>query len=476
LRGNTTYLQGENTVQKMVKGFWKNVIETMREGLMIVDPDGHVIFANQTFADMMGYTSEELQGRSCELFQCDRCYSAKEDGVNKYCALFEEEEVLSVVCIFRRKDGSRLHLLKNASIIRDRQGRVIGGVETLVDLNRMQDKEMLISRLRRQLHYYEGFQGVVGDSELMRKVFDLCRSAAQSDASLIIYGESGTGKEILASAIHHLSQRRDGPFIKVNCASLNENLLESELFGHVKGAFTGADYNRVGRFEAASGGSMFLDEIGDLPLTTQTKLLRVLQEKEIERVGDHRPVKIDVRIIAATHKDLPQLIDRGLFREDLYYRIGVIPVEIPPLRERVSDIILLVEHYVQQIRERTRKPIEGISQSGMDLLLRYSWPGNIRELVNVMEYAFVLCPAGMIEPEHLPASLRRERTGYSGIHQSGSGEYMDTRKQRLVTALEKTGGNQSKAAAMLGVSRVTVWKWIKKYGIRLQARVNSDSE
>ncbi len=462
-------------MQKMDKGFWKNVIETMREGLMVVDPDGHIIFANTTLADMMGYSSEELRGRSCELFQCDRCFSAREDGINKYCALFHEEEVLNVVCFFRRKDGTRVHLLKNASIIRDRRGRVIGGVETLIDLSRMQDKEMLISRLRKQLHYREGFQGIVGSSEAMRKVFDLSRSAAQSDASLIIYGESGTGKEILASAIHRLSRRRDGPFIKVNCASLNENLLESELFGHVKGAFTGADYNRVGRFEAASGGSMFLDEIGDLPLATQTRLLRVLQEKEIERVGDHRPVKIDVRIIAATHKDLPRLIDRGLFREDLYYRIGVIPVEIPPLRDRSSDIVLLVEHYIQQIRERTRKPIEGMSESGLDLLLRYSWPGNIRELINVIEYAFVLCPAGMIEPEHLPVSLRQAGPGFSGVHRYGSGAYMDTRKQRLITALEKTGGNQSKAAKILGVSRVTVWKWIKKYNIRLQARVKTGS-
>ncbi len=444
----------------------------MQDGLMIIDPDGHVVYVNRTFEKMMGYSSEEVLGRSCEIFQCDRCYSDRADGMNKYCALFKEENVTSSVCRFRNKDGNHLHLLKNASVIRDKKGKIIGGVETFIDLTRVPEKEKMISRLRQQLQYHDGFEGIVGNSELMRKVFDLARSAALSDAPLFIYGESGTGKEIIAEAIHKNSQRKDGPFIKINCAALNENLLESELFGHVKGAFTGADYNRVGRFEAAKGGSVLLDEIGDLPLATQTKLLRVLQEKEIERVGDHRPVKIDVRIIAANHKDLHQLIEKGLFREDLYYSIGVIPIELPPLRARQSDIILLVEYFIQKIRERTQRPIEGITKGALDLLLQYSWPGNIRELINVIEYAFVLCPEGMIEPEHLPAHQRQETLKPSAFNGHGPGDYMDTRKQKLIVALEKTGGNQSKAAEVLGVSRVTVWKWIKKYGISMQAKVN----
>ncbi|MDH3328225.1 MAG: sigma 54-interacting transcriptional regulator [Desulfobulbaceae bacterium] len=449
--------------------FWKNVIETMQDGLMLVDPDGHIVFVNKTFEKMIGYSNKELKDRNCEIFQCDRCYSARADGLNKYCALFKEEKVRSNICVFKKKDGSPLYLLKNAAVIRDDQGRVVGGVETLIDLSRMQEKEKIIARLRQQLHYHEGFQGIIGNSQPMRKIFDLATSAAQSEAPLIIYGESGTGKEILASAIHQNSQRREGPFIKVNCAALNENLLESELFGHVKGAFTGADYSRVGRFEASNGGSIFLDEIGDLPLTTQTKLLRVLQEKEIERVGDHRPIKIDVRIIAATHKNLHQLIRKGIFREDLYYRIGVIPIELPPLRDRQSDILLLVESYIQKIRERTQKPIEGITKNALDLLLQHPWPGNIRELINVIEYAFVICPGGLIEPEHLPASLRQKISKLSGYQGDGVQDFFDGRRQQLILALEKTGGNQSKAAEILGVSRVTIWKWIKKYGIQLKA-------
>ncbi len=455
--------------------FWKNVIEAMQEGLMLVDKDGRILYVNKIFEKMIGYTHEELEGRSCDVFQCDRCYSARADGMNKYCALFHLEEVRSNVCRFRKKDGSDIHLLKNAAVVRNREGKVIGGVETLIDLSAVREKEKIISRLRQQLHYQDGFQGMVGKSAAMRKVFDLASSAAQSDAPLVIYGESGTGKEILANAIHQNSPRKDEPFIKVNCAALNDNLLESELFGHVKGAFTGADYSRVGRFEAASGGSIFLDEIGDLPLATQTKLLRVLQEKEIERVGDHHPVKIDVRIIAATHKDLQQLIKNGLFREDLYYRIGVIPIELPPLRERQSDILLLVESFIKKIGERTEKPIEGITRSALDLLIQYSWPGNIRELINVIEYAFVLCPEGFIDLEHLPAHIRQEPSGLDALHRPVESSYIDSRRQRLIEALEVAGGNQTRAAKILGVSRVTVWKWIKKYDVSMAAKVDSSS-
>ena len=453
--------------------FWKNVIENMQEGLMLVDPDGKVLYVNKVFEKMIGYTNEELQGDSCDVFQCDRCYSARANGMNKYCALFKEEQVRSSVCSFRKKDGSTIHLIKNAAVIRDKTGKVIGGVETLIDLSAVREKEKMISKLRQQMHYQEGFHGMVGKSPAMRQVFDLAASASQSDAPLVIYGESGTGKEVLANAIHENSPRKGGPFIKVNCAALNDNLLESELFGHVKGAFTGADYSRVGRFEAASGGSIFLDEIGDLPLATQTKLLRVLQEKEIERVGDHRPIKIDVRIIAATHKDLHQLIREGVFREDLYYRIGVIPIELPPLRDRQSDILLLVESFIKMIGERTEKPIEGISRSALDLLMRYKWPGNIRELINVIEYAFVLCPEGSIEPEHLPTHVREEFPGHMEVSSPVETRYVDNRRQKLIAALEKAGGNQTKAAKILGVSRVTVWKWIKKYGVYMEAQVNS---
>lgn len=432
---------------------------------MVVNPAGRITFVNQAFERMLGYTAEELKGKSCEVFQCDRCYSARHQGIDKYCALFKNEQVRSSECVFRKKGGAPIHLLKNAMVIRDDNGEVIAGVETLIDLSKVVADRKVIASLRQQLSHREGFKDIIGDSPVMRQVFDLASSAARSDAPLVIHGESGTGKELLAAAVHEISERSEGPFIKVNCAALSDSLLESELFGHVKGAFTGAAYDRVGRFEAADGGSILLDEIGDLPLATQTKLLRVLQEKEIERVGDHRPIKIDVRIIAATHKNLEKLIDEGSFREDLYYRISVVPLSLPPLRDRREDIPLLVEWFISRIRKRTGKNIDGVSREALDLLIGRAWPGNIRELHNVIEYAFVLCPGGIIGVQHLPEPTRVGKEGKLAAPATTRAQPFADKKASLLEALEMSGGNQSQAAIILGVSRVTVWKWMKKFGI-----------
>ncbi|MEJ2069867.1 MAG: sigma-54 dependent transcriptional regulator [Syntrophobacterales bacterium] len=285
---------------------------------------------------------------------------------------------------------------------------------------------------------------------------------------MIIYGESGTGKELVAGAIHRLSPRHNGPFIKVNSAALHESLLESELFGHVKGAFTGADRTRVGRFEAAHQGDIFLDEVGDLPLSTQAKLLRVLQEKVIEKVGDHRPVPVDVRVISATNQDLLRLMAAGIFREDLYYRINVIPIHIPPLRERREDVPLLVEAFIERACLKNRKPITGISKEALDILVEYKWPGNVRELINTVEYAFVLCQERTIRPEHLPRQLSQKISKPAkanskvavpnGIHQ----------KEMIVKAIKQAGGKKGEAARLLGVSRVTLWKWLKSLDLQVE--------
>lgn len=281
-----------------------------------------------------------------------------------------------------------------------------------------------------------------------------------------IYGESGTGKELAATAIHRLGGRSEGPFVKVNCAALNESLLESELFGHVKGAFTGADRNRKGRFEAAHDGDIFLDEIGDIPLSTQVKLLRVLQEKEIEKVGDHKPLAIDVRIITATNKDLKKLMETGRFREDLYYRVGVIPIYLPPLRERREDIPLLIEAFISRIRLKSRKSISTMDEKALERLVNYDWPGNIRELINAIEYAFVLCQGDEILENHLPPGI----TGRSRYplakpqKKSGAGS---AGKEAILEALKKTSGNKTEAAAILGISRVTLWKRLKEYDIQV---------
>jgi len=451
--------------------YWKTIVDTMADGLMVVDSEGVIISINKALETITGYSKDELVGQSCAILDCDTCFGARAEGHDKYCALFKEGHVTRRKCTLRRKDGKPLYVHKNAAVLKDSDGRVLGGVETLTDLTEVVTKEQVISRLRRELSGEDGFHGILGRSSAMLQVFDLISSSAQSEAPVIIYGDSGTGKELVASAIHKLGPRRKAPFIKVNCAALSESLLESELFGHVKGAFTGADRTRLGRFEAANGGDIFLDEIGDLPLSTQVKLLRVLQEKEIEKVGDHRPISIDVRILAATNKDLHRLMEEGRFRQDLYYRIGVIPIILPPLWERREDIPLLVETFINRIRLKTDKPITGMSKDSLDLLLRYDWPGNVRELINVIEYAFVLCHEDEIMPNHLPARITGEQSRVTPKRRMAQRHTNDEERKRILEALESTSGNQSKAAEILGISRVTLWKRLKAFDIQVDRKV-----
>jgi two-component system response regulator HydG len=363
------------------------------------------------------------------------------------------------------RTAHRIHIVKNASVLRDGDGGVIGAVETMTDITNLVDKEIQIASFRRELNAEDRFHGMIGVSASIQKVFELINNAAQSDAPVIIFGESGTGKELVARAIHESGLRSKNPYIKVNCAALNESLLESELFGHVKGAFTGAHRGREGRFEAAAGGDIFLDEIGDLPLSTQIKLLRVLEEKVVERVGDHRSIKVDVRIISATNRDLAGLIAKGAFREDFFYRINVIPIHVPPLRDRAEDIPLLARSFFNKIQLKSAKQIDGISNAAMERLMQYRWPGNIRELKSAFEFAFVSCRKGMIEPVHLPQTIL-----FGEAPGSGAGDPpkdLDAiKRHRLIQALESSGGNQSEAARLLGISRTSVWNQMKKFGLK----------
>lgn len=471
-------------LEKETSRYWKTILETMADGLMVVDSDGVIVSVNSAMEKLTGYSRTELVGQSCEILGCDVCTRERSEGLDKHCALFKEERIRRARCTLRKKDGTPLYAIKNASVLKDSRGDVIGGVETLNDLSEVMNKEKLISNLRRELNSKNSFHGIIAASPAMHRLSDLISSAARSDAPVVIYGESGTGKELVAEAVHRLGPRQKGPFIKVNCAALNESLLESELFGHVKGAFTGAGHTRIGRFEAANRGDIFLDEIGDLPASVQVKLLRVLQEKEIERVGDHRPVPADVRIISATHKDLMKLVEEGQFREDLYYRIGVIPVHIPPLRARREDIPLLVNSFINRLRLKTEKNIFGMTQTAYELLNTYHWPGNVRELMNVIEYAFVLCPGGDILPGHLPPSLtaseqyakdrlqvrkhpekqEENRESFSAFSDKTKDDAEEVR--RIRDALVSAGGNKARAARMLGISRVSLYKRLRDYDIQ----------
>jgi len=329
--------------------------------------------------------------------------------------------------------------------------------------------KLLINSLRKTLHLEDGYHGIMGQSALMQALFEMIENVAQTQAPVLINGESGTGKELVARAIHEAGPRRDKPFIKVNCASLNENLLESELFGHAKGAYTGADRVRIGRFEAAHGGTIFLDEIGDISLSTQVKLLRVLEEKEIERVGEQTPIKVDVRIVSATHRSLEEFIEEGTFREDLYFRINVFPLTCPALRQRSEDIPTIVQSFIHRNAVKSGKKILGLTPEAMEKLVRYHWPGNVRELRNTVEYAFVLCPSGGITIQHLPPKILEAELDCTPPPEVPTPDSHE--KRELIRVLRQTNGNQSAAARVLGVSRVTIWKRINKYGIDVQTEI-----
>ncbi len=304
--------------------FMGSIVDTMNDGLFLVRPDGTIAMVNDALLRITGFTRKDLLDKPCSVLDCDVCRKTRSKGDGHWCGMFNKKSEHRKPCHMRRKDGAYVHVLKNASVLRD-GNNVIGAVETVTDLTELGKKEETIQELKRLLDADDSFHGLIGRSETMRRIYSLIERAAQSDAPVIFYGESGTGKELAAHAIHELGKRTDGPFIQCNCAALTVSLLESELFGHAKGAFTGAYRHHIGRFEAAHGGDLFLDEIGDAPMEIQVKLLRVLETKRFERVGDHRPIEVDVRVITATNRDLPTLVRSKEFREDLYFRINVIP-------------------------------------------------------------------------------------------------------------------------------------------------------
>ena len=327
------------------------------------------------------------------------------------------------------------------------------------------EEENLLHRERLGTRF--DFSSIIGKSPRMKELFEMLSMVAPTDATILLLGESGTGKEIVANAIHQNSQRMEMPYVKVSCAALPETLLESELFGHEKGAFTGAMSKKKGRFELADNGTIFLDEIGEMSLLTQTKILRVLQEMEFESVGGTKTIQVDVRIIAATNKDLDEEVRKGRFREDLYYRLNVVPITIPPLRERKEDIPILAEHFLRIYREKNRRTITGFEPRVMDAFIRYPWPGNVRELENIVERTVIMCRGDMISIHDLPPTV----TGSQ--QQEGESEFIsgpklkDVEREAIVRTLRHTGGNRTRTAIILGITRKTLQNKIKGYGIKI---------
>jgi DNA-binding NtrC family response regulator len=331
-------------------------------------------------------------------------------------------------------------------------------IERAIEVKRLRDENI---RLKKDLSKCYCFPNIIGEGEGMKKVFALMDKVSVSDATVLILGESGTGKELVATTIHYQSNRKDKPLIKVNCAAMPEGLIESELFGHEKGAFTGAVKRKPGRFELAHGGTLFLDEIGDIPLSTQAKLLRVLQEKTLERVGGTDTLNVDVRIIAATNRNLEEEVKKGAFREDLYYRLNVIPVTLPPLRDRKEDIPYLLDYFLGKCKGKTGGNVR-FSKDALDALMDYDYPGNIRELANIVERGVTLSGPEEIGRDDLPASLSRRKTD---LHVSLANVAAEAEREHIIRILKSTSRNRTKAAEILGISRKTLWEKMKAYEI-----------
>ncbi len=470
---------------------WKTIFDTLQDALLVVDAGGNIVAANPAAERTTGYAPDELIGQSCRILNCNGCKIIGKGSCEQWCGLFSQGESRAKRCTITNKNRRMVSIIKNASVLRDRNGDMIGAVESLTDISEMVRQQREIMALRKACRVDEPDHGILGRSKAVRRMIALIESVALTDAPVMIQGASGTGKELVALAIHESGDRRDKGFIRVNCAALNESLLESELFGHVKGAFTGAERARIGRFEDADGGTILLDEIGDIPPSIQVKLLRVLEQKEVERVGDHRPIPVDARLITATNRNLEQMVAHGQFREDLFFRVNVFPIHCPELKERLDDIPLLVRHFIDAKAEKTGKRPH-LSPEAMGTLQSYHWPGNIRELRNAVEYALVLCPGDRIDPAHLPPRVRRasergpgpsgfamesgqkaegKTTGAGGVPAGGT-----TEREELLAALRAAGGNQTEAGRRLGVSRVTVWKRIKKHGVNLDRDLRAAAE
>jgi PAS domain S-box-containing protein len=430
------------------------ILESIADGVFTIDRDWRITSFNRAAERITGVSRRRAMGQKCfDVFHANICQTA--------CTLKKtlesgREIIDSPVDIINSR-GETLPISISTAVLRDDRGRIIGGAETFRDLS-------AIETLRRELSGKYSSGDIVSKNEKMQKILSLLPAVAESNSTVLIQGPSGSGKELLARAIHSASPRVKGPYVIVSCGALPDTLLESELFGYVKGAFTDAKKDKPGRFARAETGTLFLDEIGDISPAVQVKLLRFLQEREYEPLGAIKPQKADVRIVAATNKNLVRLVEEGRFREDFYYRLNVVKLELPPLADRREDIPLLVDHFLRRFSLRMNKRIASISSEVIQLFMRYGFPGNIRELENAMEHAFVLCNGSQIREEHLPQELLNRAQAVPLQLSAGKDALKIAERQTLLTMLEKHGGNRKKAAAELGISPVTLWRKLKKTG------------
>ncbi|RJP66173.1 MAG: PAS domain-containing protein [Ignavibacteriales bacterium] len=424
------------------------------EGTFTIDNEWSVTSFNKSAEKITGFTKEQAINKKCwEIFNSDLC----RNGCHMESTMANHQPTIGNELIIKSKEGKLIPIKVNSAPLLNGKGEPIGAVETFIDISE-------IKNLAEHLSEKYKFANIIGKSKSMNKIYSLLESVAQSDSSVLITGESGTGKELVARAIHLNSDRKNAPFIAINCSAFAESLIESELFGHEKGAFTGAIKNKTGRFELAKDGSLFLDEIGDLSLQLQVKLLRILETRQFEQVGGITPIDLNARIIAATNKDLNKEISEGRFREDLLFRINVINIDLPPLRERMDDFPILINHFLQKFNEKFKKNITGIAANTFKILEKYNWPGNIRELENVIEHGFVLCQNKIIQTEHLPEKLISQINVESDTKTTTS-PVLEAEKRLIISTLEKFNGNKNETAKTLGINKSTLWRKMKKFNL-----------
>ena len=429
------------------KNIRDEILDSIGEGLLTVDKNFKVNFFNRAAEEITGYNRDEVVGQFCKnVLKCELCETKCPIGL----ILETGNNLYDYRSKIRIKNGESKPIRLNAAILKNGNEEPVGGVVSFRDLSELET-------LQKNRASGNSFCGLIGHGKAMQEIFELIREISDSDAAVLIQGESGTGKEMLANAIQATSKRNNKPFVKVNCAVFPETLLASELFGHVKGAFTDAVKDRYGRFEMANEGTIFLDEIAEMPLQTQVQLLRVLQEGQFERVGESIPRKADVRIIAATNLEVKVALDNSKLREDLFYRLNVIPITIPPLRERTEDIPYLVNSFIKEYSKIYNKVIKDIEDKALDVLMNYYWPGNVRELENVIEYTVVRAKEEIIRLENLPPSIRSS----SEIKNTVS-EFKRENPSELLQLLEKHKWNKTKVAEELGIGRTTLWRMLKK--------------
>jgi PAS domain S-box-containing protein len=435
----------------------KIILDSIADGVFTVDRDWNITSFNRAAERIAGIAAKKAVGQKCfDVFHANVCQAA--------CVLKDTlktgKEIIDRPVNILNHDGKVIPVSISTAVLKDERGNIIGGVETFRDLSALE-------ALKKEISRQYSVEDIISKNFEIQSIFDILPDIAESESTVLIHGENGTGKELFARALHNLSRRKKGPFVAVNCGALPDNLLESEFFGYKRGAFTDAKKDKPGRFALAEGGTLFLDEIGDLSLFLQAKLLRVLQEKEYEPLGATTSVKANVRIIAATNKNLQSMLTQEKFREDLFYRLNIVKLELPPLRGRKEDIPLLVEHVIKKLNLKKGRNITGISDSALQLFMTYDFPGNIRELENLLEHAFVMCRSGEIRSGHLPVEFRDAvtvpKTSENNI--SLRGRFKESEAEIVRDALKRNHGHRGQTARELGIDSSTLWRKMKQLGI-----------